>query len=634
MFETRFKDAMGRVGYFSVGGKTLETPLLLPVLNPNLESIPIKEIKEIGFEAVITNSYIIYRNEKLKQRALENGVKGLLGFDGAVFTDSGSFQLAQYGEVEISSDEIVKFQEEIGSNVGVILDIPTPPDVSHSKTSKDLEETFKRAKSAVNFKKDMLLAGTIQGSTHLDLREKSAKDMASLDFDIYPIGGVVQLMESYRFADLARIIIHSKRSLPQDKPIHLFGAGHPFMLPLAVALGCDIFDSAAYSLYARDGRYISSTGTLRLDDMKDLPCNCKVCSDFTAEELRNSDKKESLLALHNLHITFKEIKKIKEAISRGSLWELVENQCRVHPKLLEALRILKDYPLEKFEPLSKRSAFFYSGPESLYRPEVKRHIERLSRLKTEAKTLVLLHIKKMRTLREGFGSNKDYQVCYLSPVFGIIPVEIEEVYPLSQHLCPDVLDDSQILMMTKKAGDYAKGFERILVDEDLEFLSIKGEKLGEIELKMDTSLKIRALGDYQFGKDTGKVIFEGCTGRYARNGRLRHIFHDETLIATVRASDGIIIPSYDGAKNLLKLTPPQNRVIVEDEEVCGFIREGKSVFAKFIIDCDPEIASGSEVIVVDTQDELVGWGRAVLDARELISFKAGVGVKTRGSIPS
>jgi 7-cyano-7-deazaguanine tRNA-ribosyltransferase len=243
MFETRYKDAMGRVGVFQVKGKKLETPLLLPVINPNLDFLTAKEIGALGFDGVITNSYIIYRNESLKKRALSKGIKGLISFDGAVMTDSGSYQLYQYGEVEISPDEIVSFQEKIGSDIGVILDIPTPPDSTYQRAKDDLRETLRRAKSGVNLKKEMLLAGTIQGSTHLDLREESAKAMAALDFDIYPIGGVVPLMESYRFAELARIIFHSKKFIPPDKPVHLFGAGHPMMFALAVALGCDIFDS-------------------------------------------------------------------------------------------------------------------------------------------------------------------------------------------------------------------------------------------------------------------------------------------------------------------------------------------------------------------------------------------------------
>jgi 7-cyano-7-deazaguanine tRNA-ribosyltransferase len=634
MFETRARDAMGRVGKFTVGEHRLETPLILPVINPNSDLISAKEIGSIGFVAVIANSYIIFRNDLLREEALSKGVHGLIGFDGAVMTDSGSYQLSKYGEVEIGPDEIVEFQEAIGSDIGVILDIPTPPDVSHTRAERELEETLTRAKAAVPLRKKMLLAGTVQGSTHLDLREKSAQEMAKLDFDLYPIGGVVPLMESYRFADLARVIIHSKRFIPADKPVHLFGAGHPMMFALAASLGCDIFDSAAYFLYARGGRYITPTGTMKLDEMSTLPCQCPICSTHSLERLKKSNDQTRLLALHNLHITYQEIKIVKEAIWSGGLWELVEQRCRAHPGLLDALRILKDYPLERHEPLSKPAAFFYSGPESLHRPEVKRHQKWLPRIQSTAKKLVLISSSRKIRQKSNFGSNEEYHVCYVSPVFGIIPFEIEEVevYPLRQHIHPENLDGCQIAMMQREVRRYATGFDEVFIDEELGYLGIDGGDARGLVVEISTEVKIHALGDYQFGAGAGEVMFRGCSGKYARNGRLRQIFYGEVLVAAVRASDGIIVPALEGAKRLLKLPPPRNRVVVEDEEVCRFISEGKSVFAKFITGCDPEIVPRSEVIVVEGSDELVGWGRSLLEARELLAFKFGVGVKTRGSI--
>ena len=632
MFETRARAAMGRVGKFTVGEHKLETPLILPVINPNSDLIPAKEIGDIGFDAVITNSYIICRNEGLREEALSKGVHRLIGFDGAVMTDSGSYQLSRYGEVEITPDEIVEFQEAIGSDIGVILDIPTPPEVSRARAERELAETLTRAKAAVPLRKKMLLAGTVQGSTHLDLREESAREMAKLDFDLYPIGGVVPLMESYRFADLVRVILHSKKYIPADKPVHLFGAGHPMMFALAAALGCDIFDSAAYFLYARDGRYITSTGTLKLGEMNYLPCQCPICSSHSLGEMKSSDDRVKLLALHNLHATFQEIKTVKEAILGGGLWELVEQRCRAHPRLLGALRVLGEYPLENCEPLSRPGAFFYTGSESLLRPGVKRHLARINRIQTTAKNLVLtLHSQKIPD-KSGFGSNEEYHVCTVSPVFGVMPSEIEEVYPLTQHLYPETLDRCQTAMIKREARRYASGFERVFVDESLRSLGVEGEDVSGIDVEMSTEVKVQALGDYQFGAGAGEVLFKGCRGRYARNGRLRQIFDGDTLVATVRATDGILIPSLEGARRLLKLPQPKNRVVVEDFEVCKYIMEGRSVFAKFITSCDPEIVPGSEVIVVDGDGGLVGWGRATLDGRELLAFKVGVGVKTRGSL--
>jgi len=61
------------------------------------------------------------------------------------------------------------------------------------------------------------------------------------------------------------------------------------MLALAVAAGCDLFDSAAYALMARDGRYLTVSGTEHLEDMEYFPCSCPVCAEYTPAELREMD---------------------------------------------------------------------------------------------------------------------------------------------------------------------------------------------------------------------------------------------------------------------------------------------------------------------------------------------------------
>ncbi len=89
---------------------------------------------------LITNSYIIYRTERLKQAALSQGLHSLLGFDGPIMTDSGSFQLSVYGSVEVDNPGIVTFERDIGTDIGVPLDIPTPPDVPFGRAREELED--------------------------------------------------------------------------------------------------------------------------------------------------------------------------------------------------------------------------------------------------------------------------------------------------------------------------------------------------------------------------------------------------------------------------------------------------------------------------------------------------------------
>lgn len=634
MFELKHRDAMGRLGIIELeNGKSLKTPNILPVVNPRLMQIPCSEIAEMGFEGIITNSYIIYRNSELKEKALRKGLHDLLGFQGFIMTDSGSFQLYGYGKVGVEPAEIIKFQEAIASDLGVILDIPTPPDATRERAEGDLEETLRRARESFNVREKIPLAGTVQGAAFADLREKSAAEMGKLDFEIYPIGGVVPLMENYRFADLARVIMHSKKKLPVEKPVHLFGCGHPMIFAFAVALGCDLFDSAAYALYAKEGRYITAYGTMRLSEMAEFPCSCKACEDTTPEDVRKSKEAELFLARHNLHATLEEIKTVRQSIYDGSLLELAQSRARSHPALLDGLTTALSYDLmEKFNPITKSSAFFYLGSESLLRPEVVRHLRRVKEIEKRAKQLVLLPERgKPFSKAYPISSGEEYHVCIASPVFGVIPIEIEDIYPLSQHEAPAGITEEQLTFIKKCAADYSKSFEKVFIHEELSRLKIKGEKFSDEDIpafgKSDGGVKLSALADYLYGRGAGRLFAEARV-EWARTGKMRRIYDKKTLLATVRASDGFIVPTIDGGRVLLKLPKPRNRVVVSADAV-DFAKEGKSVFAKFVSSCDPEIRPYQEVLVVDNNDELLATGTAILNAEEMLAYKRGIAVKVR-----
>ena len=432
-FEILSKDAGGRIGKLRTPHGVVETPTVMPVINPNIQLISPSEMRSFGAQILITNSYIIYRKEELKAPALEKGLHKLLGFDGPIMTDSGSFQLSIYGSVEVTNEEILGFQQKIGSDILVPLDIPTPPDVSCRRAEEELSITARRLKVARDLiKGEQLLAGPVQGSNYPKLREKAASQLKNLNFDLYPLGAVVPLMETYRYAELVDVIAACKKGLSPTAPVHLFGAGHPMMLALAVALGCDLFDSAAYALYAKDNRYITPTGTYHLNKLDYLPCSCPICSKYTAEELKTAENKEELLGKHNLYATFAEIRLIKQCIRDGKLLELVEQRCRAHPKLLEGLKRLYTHSswLEQSDPATK-STFFYCGPESASRPEVLRFGKRLERFCVEGSVIIRATPVK--------GERKYAHIFVFKPPFGAFPVEMGEVYPFNAEV-PEVPD--------------------------------------------------------------------------------------------------------------------------------------------------------------------------------------------------
>lgn len=489
-FEIRERDLLARIGRLETKSGKVETPLLLPVINPAVQPITPKNMRgEFGCKALITNAYIIKKHfgEEPKRR----GIHGLLDFDGVVVTDSGAYQILVYGGVQIGPEEIVRYQEEIDTDVATILDVPTGWDVSRDHARQTVEETLGRARElmAIKTREDILWIGPVQGGQHIDLVATSAREIGKLPFEIHALGSPTIVMQRYLFETLVDMILAAKQNLPPERPLHLFGAGHPLMFALAVALGCDLFDSAAYAIYAREDRYMTEHGTIKLNKLEYLPCSCRVCMKNDSRSLveRPKAEREALLARHNLHVCFAELRRIKQSITEGRLWEHLELRAHGHPALFQALKKLKKYEsyIERQTPTTKRSGLFFFGSSDLARPEVvryrKRVLERYSPPK-EMRTLILFpqtetkpfHKAKeqrvlLKVLRRRLGEKAgSVHVCTYAAPFGVVPTELDEVYPLSQHEIATPLDTETVEYVAEQVASYIKrtSYEKVILLED------------------------------------------------------------------------------------------------------------------------------------------------------------------------
>ncbi|DAC72153.1 MAG TPA: tRNA guanosine(15) transglycosylase TgtA [Thermoplasmata archaeon] len=642
-FEIKERDAAGRVCQFTTKHGSVTTPNLLPVINPNKMIITPKEMKKrFGVEILITNAYIIHKSPALKELALQSGVHKLIDFNGSIMTDSGTFQSYVYGDVTLDPVEIVQFQRDIGSDIGTILDVFGTPGQTKDEATKGVKETIERAKKSTPHKREMLLACPVQGSVYPELREHCARQLSALDADFYPIGGVVPLMENQRYADLARCILAAKRGLDPSKPVHLFGAGHPLIFSLAVALGCDFFDSSAYAKYANDGRMIFQWGTEKFDDLTELPCCCPVCSKYTVSELKALDASERTvqLALHNLYISFAELRTIRAAIQGGWLWELVEQRASANPFLSEALQVLREPDhvawLEHYEPTSKKTAMFYTGPQTIYRPTIYRyHTRLLTRFEPLFKTTVLFpegtkpysmfYSQELKNILRQKNVN-----CVVHSTIGPVPFELDEMYPLAQSVFPATVDQE-----TKEIVQHA--VERFLKDTDViqweHCLMLEEDKSHTLDIDFDKR-RISAVSDMQFGRGASEALLSGKITiiKSKRTGKIRNIICDGHHVLSMRAEDGLFTLKLQGGHRLHKsFKHPLLRVVVIDDAV-PFVKEGKSVFAKFVADCDPDLRPYDECLIVDKNDTLLAVGRTLLNRDEMLSFHQGMAVKTRESI--
>jgi 7-cyano-7-deazaguanine tRNA-ribosyltransferase len=491
-FEIRDRDLLARIGRLETKGGIIETPLLLPVINPMVQLITPKTIQEtFDCKALITNAYIVKKH--FEDETVRKGIHDFLDFKGVIMTDSGAYQILVYGNVEVASEEIVRYQEEINTDIATILDVPTGWIASKQHTQYTVDKTLSRAKELAKIKtrEDIIWVGPVQGGRYLDLVAQSAREMGKLPFQIHALGSPTPVMEQYLFDILVDMIITAKKNLPPERPLHLFGAGHPFMFALAVALGCDLFDSAAYAIYARKERYMTEYGTTRINELEYFPCSCPVCNKNDPQSMRALPKveRQKMLAQHNLHASFSELKRIKQAIIKGRLWEHLELRAHGHPAILQALKNLKKHSeyLETQSPVTKSKGLFFFSSIGLSRPEVVRHRERLFERYSppkETKVLVLLpqtqmkpfhksreHRRALKAIQQRLGDKiGEVHICTYAAPFGVTPQELDEVYPLSQYEIATPFDAETIEYTAKQVSNYIANtnYRGVVLLEDLE----------------------------------------------------------------------------------------------------------------------------------------------------------------------
>ncbi|MDR7666117.1 PUA domain-containing protein [Methanosarcina sp. Z-7115] len=147
--------------------------------------------------------------------------------------------------------------------------------------------------------------------------------------------------------------------------------------------------------------------------------------------------------------------------------------------------------------------------------------------------------------------------------------------------------------------------------------------------------RVRMIADYQFGKGIGKELFpEGATFQLSRTKRVRQVFHSGKRIATARAKDGFFTLSIEGASIIHRLLPGRKLRVVISAEAAPFVEKGKTAFIKHVVEIDPELRAGEEVLVTDEADRLLATGQLLLSPAEILALDSGAAVDVRVGIAS
>ncbi|RLG79938.1 MAG: tRNA guanosine(15) transglycosylase TgtA [Thermoprotei archaeon] len=444
-YDPRDFDLAGRIAKLKTRHGVIETPYLFPVVDPVKQVPSLNTLLDIGFNAFITNAYLLYR----RNRGMVKNIHSYFSWNNPIMTDSGGYQILVYGSIEVDNVTIVKYEKMIDVDIGVILDIPTGSQMSRNEAWKAVKETYRRAWEALPVIMDssQLWVYPIQGAPYRDLVMYSAIQSKRMPYHIYAFGSPTVYLEKYAYDELLELAIMAKLNLPPEKPFHVFGVGHPMIIPFLVAIGADLFDSASYILYARDERLMFEGGTKKLGELSYLPCNCPVCTRYTPQELREMSKTERIeaIAKHNLYILIREIKNVKEAIKEGRLWEHLVYRSRMHPSLRRAFTVLNKYRhlLEKYNPNTKTPthAVLLLDADSASNPRLvatRRRLYRVIEREFSGKRILLVPaVNKPFTQQSIYVDARkkypNYKVLFYNPYLGLFSPKHINTYPFFQH---------------------------------------------------------------------------------------------------------------------------------------------------------------------------------------------------------
>jgi queuine tRNA-ribosyltransferase len=340
------KKTNARLGILKTRRGKIDTPFFMPVATKaTVKYISQSDLKSMGAKAVIANAFILFLKPGTDIIKKAGGIHKFMNFDKTIFTDCGGFQMLRKSLLEkptnkgiqfkspfngkrylISPEKIMQIEQDIGSDVAMMLDDVPCYGIKKESAVASLKRTHKWAKECIIAHKDkkQLLFGIAHGNFFKELRIKSAKFINKLSFDGTALGGLCIGEPKEKMYDMIKVSIHL---LSKKKPRYIMGVGSPEDLIECVAHGIDIFDSVFPTQNARHDTLFTWKGKLRLDnarykiDLKpiDKDCDCHVCKDYSRAYIKHlSNVNEALGKIyktyHNLYFILRLMEKIREAI--------------------------------------------------------------------------------------------------------------------------------------------------------------------------------------------------------------------------------------------------------------------------------------------------------------------------------
>lgn len=368
LFEIQAQQGEARAGVLTTRRGQIETPVFMPVGTAGtVKGIRFEELESSDLDAkiILGNTYHLWLRPGIDVIKSAGGLHRFIGWDRALLTDSGGFQVWSLGALRkitedgtefrshvdgslrfLSPEVSMEVQAALGSDIVMVFDECAPGEASHEEAERSMNLTTrwaKRSRDAFDrlqndcadtghvevegLSGSQALFGIIQGASHLDLRRNSLEQTINIGFDGYAIGGLsVGEEKSVMF----EIIDDVAPRMPKECPRYLMGVGTPEDLVEAVARGIDMFDCVLPTRNGRTGQAFTSTGKLNIknaqwaNDLRPLDesCPCSVCRRHSRAYLRHLYMSGEILASillthHNLAFFLDTMRGVRQSIRSG-----------------------------------------------------------------------------------------------------------------------------------------------------------------------------------------------------------------------------------------------------------------------------------------------------------------------------
>ena len=346
-FEICTADGLARYGSLITPHAQVTTPAFMPVgTRAAVKAMAPDELHSMGYRLVLANAYHLALRPGATLVQEMGGLAQFMGFEGAVLTDSGGFQamsLARINSIDaagikfrshidgaavtLTPETAVEIQQRLGADIMMALDECTPYPVDRGRAQSSLELTARWAERslAAHDNPAQALFGIVQGSMYPDLRRLSARQITSLGFDGFAVGGLSVGEPKHLMREIAALC---ETTLPITKPRYLMGVGTPQDLLVAIGMGYDLFDCVLPTRNARNGSAFTSEGPISIKraahrrDQQPLDprCDCRVCRRFSRAYLRHLHLSGEILAAralteHNLFFYAQLMREAQSAIA-------------------------------------------------------------------------------------------------------------------------------------------------------------------------------------------------------------------------------------------------------------------------------------------------------------------------------